>query len=523
MSTLPVKRALLSVYDKAGILELAKSLIDLEIEIISTGGTSKILTESHIPHHRIEEITNFPEILDGRVKTLHPNIHGGILGKRDEHDEQAQKLGLKWIDLVVVNFYPFTHFSQKNELTFEQALEYIDIGGPTLVRAAAKNCSWVSVVVDPNDYSEIIRKLKHYKGLDNHIRRQLAVKAFALTSEYDAKIKDFYLKHLSSTPTHTLEHSAQQSDIRNQFNLEFTHHSELRYGENPHQRAIAYQSKYTKTGILTAKQHQGKALSYNNILDAESAWSCVLEFDQPTCVIVKHANPCGVATSTSIDDACRFAYQSDSRAAFGGIVAINSGCTKAVAEAITSIFTEVIIAPVYSPEALNLLATKPNLRVLEMPLTEEHEWEIKIIRGGMLRQEKNKDVLNANDLISVTHAKPSTEEIHSLLFAWKVAKHCKSNAIVIAKNNRTIGMGLGQVSRIDAVDIAVRKAGEDIQKSVLASDAFFPFRDSIDHIAQSGVKAIIQPGGSVRDDEVIAACNEAGIAMVFTGKRCFKH
>lgn len=513
MKTIPIRRALLSVSNKKGIIEFARGLADLGIELISTGGTSQLLAEAQIPFSRVEDITGLPEMLDGRVKTLHPKIHGGILGRRDEHAVEAAKHQINWIDLVVVNFYPFAEVTQKNpNLSWDEMVEYIDIGGPTMVRAAAKNFAWVGVVVNPDDYAQVLMELRMHYGLGFETRKKLAEKAFGLTSHYDAMIHNFFMGK-GEAPHHGPQH----------LTLHLEKLAELRYGENPHQRASAYHFRNKHSGVLFAVPHQGKPLSYNNLMDAEAAFACVSEFNEPACVIVKHANPCGVATANTIEEAYQRAYQADPLSAFGGIVALNRPCTKAVAEAITSIFMEVVLAPAFTEDALALFASKPNLRVLEMPMQAEEAWEMKFITGGMLLQEKDLQTLAATDLKVVTRVKPQAEDISNMLFAWRVLKHIKSNGILIAKNNATIGIGAGQVSRIDAVDIAVRKAESEMAGAVLASDAFFPFRDSIDRIAKTGVRAVIQPGGSVRDEEVIAACDEYGIAMAFTGKRCFKH
>ncbi|VVC76550.1 Bifunctional purine biosynthesis protein PurH [Aquicella siphonis] len=513
MSITPIKRALLSVSNKTGIVELAKQLVHLGVEIISTGGTSKMLKDADVPHQQVDEITGLPEMLDGRVKTLHPKIHGGILGRRDEHAVEAAQHQIHWIDLVVVNFYPFEQAVSKNKnMSWDEAVEYIDIGGPTMVRAAAKNFAWVGVVTDPSDYPQLISELRYSGGLEFETRRNLAQKAFVLTSHYDAMIHHYFLErdqHPAECPPH--------------LDLQLEKLTELRYGENPHQKASAYRFRQETPGILSSVQIQGKPLSYNNILDADAALSCVSEFTDPACVIVKHANPCGAATGNNIEEAYTRAYEADPLSAFGGIIALNRPCTKMIAEAVTGIFMEVIIAPAFTQEALTVLAAKPNLRVLEMPVHLRPAWEMKFISGGLLMQEKDAQVIRPEDLKVVTRTPPSLQEMDAMLFAWRVLKHIKSNGILIAKNNATVGIGAGQVSRIDAVDLAVRKAGEKIQDSVLASDAFFPFRDSIDRIAKTGVRAIIQPGGSVRDEEVIAACNEFDIAMVFTGKRCFRH
>ena len=513
MKTIPIKRALLSVSDKSGIVEFAQSLIQSGVEIISTGGTSQLLREAGVTHQQVEDVTGMVEMLDGRVKTLHPKIHGGILGKRDKHAEEAARHQIGWIDLVVVNFYPFADALKKNpKMKMDEAVEFIDIGGPTMVRAAAKNMAWVGVVVDPADYKNVIAELQKDNGLTLASRTYLAEKVFALTSSYDAMIHQYFLdKHN--------EHTGCPA----QLNLQLEKVSELRYGENPHQKACAYQFQQDKTGILSAKQHQGKELSYNNILDSEAALTCVREFSEPSCVIVKHANPCGAASAKNIDLAYERAYHADPLSAFGGIIALNRPCTKMIAEAIKEIFMEVVIAPAYSDEALSVLAAKPNLRVLEMPVSYHEKWEMKFITGGVLLQEKDPQVITAKDLTVVTNIKPLHDDIDAMLFAWRVLKHIKSNGILIAKHDMTVGIGAGQVSRIDAVDLAVRKAGDKTENAILASDAFFPFRDSIDRIAETGIRAIIQPGGSVRDEEVIAACDEYKIAMVFTGKRCFRH
>lgn len=507
----PVKRALISVSDKAGIEDFARQLHSIGVEIISTGGTSRLLTETGIPHKQVDEITGLPEMLDGRVKTLHPKVHGGILGKRDKHSDEAARHQIGWIDLVVVNFYPFSASVDKNERDWNKVVEYIDIGGPTMVRAAAKNFAWVGVVVDPRDYSQVINELITQQGLAFTTRQRLAAKVFALTSQYDAMISAHFAAHIN------------QADVPQTLQLHLQKTIDLRYGENPHQKASAYQLPNAKSSILTAQQHQGKPLSYNNILDAEAALNCVSEFEMPACVIVKHANPCGAAAATSIDEAYGKAYQADPLSAFGGIVALNRTCTKEIAEAMTQIFLEVVIAPDYQSEALEVFASKPNLRILSLPLEQRDAWEMKFIHGGVLLQERDAQTITPDNLQSVTKKQPSAEELDAMLFAWRVLKHIKSNGILIAKHDATVGIGAGQVSRIDAVEMAVRKASDGIEGAILASDAFFPFRDSIDRLAKTGIRAIIQPGGSVRDEEVIAACDEHGIAMVFTGKRCFKH
>lgn len=507
-----IKRALISVSNKTGIVEFARELTAMNIEIISTGGTSKLLREQNIPVRDVAEITEFPEMMDGRVKTLHPKIHGGILGLRDAHETIAKQHHIPWIDLVVVNLYPFAATIKNKNATFDDAVENIDIGGPTMIRSAAKNMGWVSVIVDPSDYESFLSELKKNHSVNFNTRKYLATKAFTHTADYDTIIANY----LSTT-------NQAAAFFPSSFDCHLTKTLDLRYGENPHQHAAAY-SFEKKSGILSAKQYQGKELSYNNLVDTDAAYACANEFSDPACVIVKHANPCGAAVAKNIDTAFQNAFNADSVSAFGGIVALNRECTASLAEKISQIFFEVIIAPAFNQEALAIFAKKSNLRILELsqPLTTDAQ-ELKFIAGGLLVQDKDAHIIRQEDLKMVTQKKPTPAEIEDLLFAWCIVKHIKSNAILIAKNNSTVGVGAGQVSRIDAVDIALRKAGNNSKETVLASDAFFPFRDSIDRIAHTGINAIIQPGGSVRDEEVIAACDEHGIAMVFTGIRCFKH
>jgi phosphoribosylaminoimidazolecarboxamide formyltransferase/IMP cyclohydrolase len=501
-----VKRVLLSVSDKTGILEFATALSRMNIEILSTGGTSKLLRDANIPVRDVSDLTGFPEIMDGRVKTLHPKIHGGILGLRDQHEHIATAQDISWIDLVVVNLYPFAETIKNPNATFDDAIENIDIGGPTMIRSAAKNMGWVGVVVDPNDYSIVIDELQNESGLSFETRKCFATKAFTHTAEYDKLICNYLGKKNDNTLSLKLEKIA-----------------DLRYGENPQQSASAYRFS-NACGILSAKQHQGKELSYNNIADADAAIACVREFSEPACVIVKHANPCGVAIADTIERAYERALNADPVSAFGGIIALNRFCTADLAEKMSQLFFEVLVAPGFSSEALAIFSKKSNLRVLELNLDYfPMKTEFKFIDGGLLVQDRDVVVVNQQTLKMVTQQKPIAKEIETLLFAWRVVKHIKSNAILLAKENATTGIGAGQVSRIDAVDIAIKKAGEDLSDMVLASDAFFPFRDSIDRIAQTGVRLVIQPGGSRRDEEVIAACDEHNIAMVFTGVRCFRH
>jgi phosphoribosylaminoimidazolecarboxamide formyltransferase/IMP cyclohydrolase len=515
-SKTPIKRALISVSDKQGIIELARGLTELNIEIISTGGTSQLLREAGIIVRDVSDLTQFPEMMNGRVKTLHPTIHGGILGLRDEHASVASQHQIEWIDLVIVNLYPFAA-TVKNHHTWDEAIENIDIGGPTLIRAGAKNMGWVSVIVDPQDYVDVLTELKNENGLSYARRLQLATKAFSHVADYDAMICEYLQSSAQPKPSIELF----PADIH----LHLKKYADLRYGENPHQAASAYYFSEQPRGILFAKQRQGKQLSYNNIADADAAIHCVREFTRPACVIVKHANPCGVAVADDIHQAFERAFYADSVSAFGGIIALNRPCDKKTAEAIWQIFTEVVIAPSFTADALAVLSTKPNLRLLELDFSalETETCEYKLIDGGFLIQEKDRSIVHAAELKVVTKIHPSDQDMESMLFAWQVLKHIKSNAILLAKTDCTVGIGAGQVSRIDAVDIALRKADHNVSDTVLASDAFFPFRDSIDRIANTGIRAVIQPGGALKDNEVIQACDEHGIAMVFTGKRCFKH
>lgn len=505
-----VKTALISVSNKENIIELGKGLDGLGIEIISTGGTAKALRDVGITVTNVSDYTGFPEIMEGRVKTINPLVEGGILGLRDKHAEDAEAHNIKWIDLVVCNLYPFAETIQKPDVTLDIALEKIDIGGPTMIRSAAKNVGWVGVVVDPADYDSVLNELQEHGGLTFDTRKRFSAKAYGHTTKYDTLIHNY----LKSEP------------LSDDFSLTFEKYYDLRYGENPHQQAAAYKAPIaTGSNILNAVIHQGKKLSYNNIMDADGALDCVKEFDEPACVVVKHANPCGVATGEDITDCFHRAFNADSLSAFGGIVALNRTCTTDIAEALRKIFIEIVLAPDFEAGALELFAKKKNLRVLEIGQLESRDprLEYKYVDGGLLVQETDVKTIVLDDLTTVTKVKPSDKNMVDMLFGWKVLKHVKSNAILTAKDNTTLGIGPGQVSRVDAVEIAVRKSGDYLDGSILASDAFFPFRDSIDQIAETGIKAVIQPGGSIRDEEVIEACDEHGIAMVFTGARCFKH
>ena len=508
---LKIKRALISVYDKTGIVELAKSLVSFNIEIISTGGTEKTLRELGVPVTNVSEYTGFPEIMDGRVKTINPLIEGGILGFRDVHIEEAKKHKIKWIDLVICNLYPFSETIARKNCEISLALENIDIGGPTMIRSAAKNIGWVCVVVNPNDYKKIGEELSETKTIPFKLRRNLSTKAFGHTAQYDAIIHN-YLK---------------KEKFPDKISLSFDKHSVMRYGENPTQEAAAYQAPNNKgNNILTAKMHQGKPLSYNNIMDADAALNCIKEFNSTACVVVKHANPCGVSIGGhDIVKVFKQAFNADKLSAFGGVIALNKTCNKQIADEISKVFVELVVAPGFDSDALELLEKKKNLRVLSTGkiLKREDATELRNINGGILIQDANLSSLSKNDLKLVTDRKVDAEDISTMLFGWKVLKHIKSNAILTVKNKSTVGVGAGQVSRVDAVDIAIKKSGINIKGSILCSDAFFPFRDSIDKISGKGIKAIVQPGGSIRDEEVIEACNEHNIAMVFTGKRCFKH
>ena len=504
-----INRALLSVFNKTGVTELAKSLHELGVEILSTGGTAKALRNANVPVSDVSDYTQFPEIMDGRIKTINPLVEGGILGLRDKHTDDAKANNIKWIDLVVCNLYPFSDAVSREDCDLAMALENVDIGGPTMIRSAAKNVGWVCVAVDPSDYSTITDELRSGE-ISFETRQRLSVKAFGHTAKNDTIIHN-YLK---------------DEDLSDDFSLSFEKHSELRYGENPHQSAAAYKIPgNNEPNILNATIHQGKQLSYNNIMDADGALSCVREFDDPACVVVKHANPCGVAVGNDLLDVYTRAFNADSLSAFGGIIAFNRTCTKNVADAITSVFVEIVLAPGFEPEALDVFKKKKNLRVLEIGEfgKRSKKSEVRNVDGGLLVQNTDTKILSKDDLTVVTKAQPSEQDIETALFTWKVLRHAKSNGILIAKNNTTVGLGAGQVSRVDAVHMALRKGGENVKDGVLASDAFFPFRDSIDAIKDSGVVLVIQPGGSIRDQEVIDACNEYKIAMVFTGTRCFKH
>lgn len=505
-----INRALISVFDKTGLDKLAKEFVSRGIEIMSTGGSAKFLRDKNIKVTDVSDYTNFPEIMDGRVKTINPLVEGGILGLRDKHEKDAKDNNIKWIDIVICNLYPFSETISKNDCDQALALENVDIGGPTMIRSAAKNVGWVTVIVDPNDYDYLLENITDENEIDFDSRSFFSAKAFGHTAQYDTIIHN-YLK---------------PGKLSDDFTLTFSKHSEMRYGENPHQAAAAYAIPGDKSNnILNAKIHQGKKLSYNNIMDADAALSCLKEFNSTACVIVKHANPCGVALGANMLNVYKRAFNADSLSAFGGIIAINQPCDDILAEEISKVFVEIVLAPAFTKKSLEIFSKKKNLRVLEVGNIQSREQllEVRNVVGGVIVQETDTSILSEDNLQVVTENKPSDNDMKTMLFGWKVLKHVKSNGILIVKDNTTVGVGAGQVSRVDSVDIAMKKSGESIKDSILCSDAFFPFRDSIDKIAGSGIKAVLQPGGSVRDDEVISACNEHGIAMVFTGQRCFKH
>ena len=511
---LPIRRALISVSDKKGIVELAKGLQQFGIEIISTGGTYEALKKADIPVTPVSDVTGFPEILDGRVKTLHPNIHAGILAVLDnpEHTEQLRKYGISPIDLVVVNLYPFEQTIAKENVQFEDAIENIDIGGPSMVRAAAKNFRYTAVVVNPDLYGVILEEMKQHNGaLSIQTRFQLAVSAFQHTAHYDSVIAQ-YLTGLTS---------AQQ--FPETYTLTFRKAQSLRYGENPHQSAALYGD----FGKFFEQLH-GKELSYNNILDINAAALLCSEFDEPTVVITKHNNPCGVASANTLIEAYQQALTADSESAFGGIVCVNRPLDSATAEAINTIFTEVVIAPDYEHGVVAFLQAKKNRRLIRQTSTirRERMFDLRSVIGGLLVQESDSHRIHPSELKVVTKRAPTEDELQGLLFAWKVAKHVRSNAIVYASGTRTLGIGAGQMSRVDSSKIAARKAQEagfDLHGCAVASDAFFPFPDGLLEAVKVGATAVIQPGGSVRDQEVIAAADENNVAMVFTGIRHFRH
>ncbi|MBZ5643848.1 MAG: bifunctional phosphoribosylaminoimidazolecarboxamide formyltransferase/IMP cyclohydrolase [Acidobacteriia bacterium] len=524
---MPIERALVSVYDKSGLTEFVRQLAWRGIEIVSTGGTAKLLREAGIGVRDVSELTGWPEMLGGRVKTLHPKVHGGILFRRGEAGDR-QKVAehqIAPIDLVVVNLYPFEATAAKPGLTPEELIENIDIGGPTMVRSAAKNFESVAVVTDPGDYAAVATEIAARGEVSLATRLELARKAFALTARYDGRIAT-ELERLSAA-TGSIE-LTEREFLPERLHFAFTRRQELRYGENPHQRAALYvPAGSASTGLASAHQLQGKDLSYNNLVDLEAALELAGEFRRPAAVIVKHNNPCGAAEQDALVDAYTKALACDPVSAYGGVMAFNRAMDAVTAEEVAKLFVECIVAPGYASEALEKLASKKNLRLLQLPAAEpsarDVEREVKRISGGLLVQEPDRHELAEADLKAVTRRAPSPEEIEAMLFGWKVCKHVKSNAIVFARPGMTVGVGAGQMSRVDSVKIAVMKAQLPLAGSVVASDAFFPFPDGVEEAGKAGATAVIQPGGSVRDPEVIAAADRMGMAMVFCGVRHFRH
>jgi len=517
----PVRRALISVSDKTGIAEFAKALADRGVTLLSTGGTCKLLREAGLTVTEVSDHTGFPEMMDGRVKTLHPTIHGGILGRRGTDDDVMSTHNIAPIDMVVVNLYPFEATVARPDCSLEDAIENIDIGGPTMVRAAAKNHRDVTIVVDAGDYPCLLEELDaNGNAIGQKTRFDLAIKAFEHTARYDGAIANYFGQQLGNG----------SPGLPRTLNLQLLKAETMRYGENPHQDAAFYKERNPpEVGIASAVQLQGKALSYNNVADTDAALECVKNFKDPACVIVKHANPCGVAVADTLNAAYDLAFSTDPESAFGGIIAFNRELDEKTAQNIVDRqFVEVIIAPRISASAVQAVAEKKNVRLLETG-----EWsapvralDFKRVNGGLLVQDRDDGMINRDDLTVVTERQPTEQEWLDLLFAWKVAKFVKSNAIIYAANNRTIGIGAGQMSRVNSARIAAIKAEHaelPVEGAVMASDAFFPFRDGIDNAAERGIAAVIQPGGSIRDDDVIAAANEAGMAMVFTGMRHFRH
>lgn len=526
----PIKRALLSVSDKTGIVEFARSLSEKGIDLLSTGGTAKLLAENNINVTEVSDYTGHPEIMDGRVKTLHPKVHGGILARRDMDEAVMAENNISAIDLVVVNLYPFANAVADENCSLDNAIENIDIGGPTMVRAAAKNHKDVTIVVNAHDYNRVLAEMDaNNNSLVYQTRFDLAIAAYEHTAAYDGMIANYFGKMLPAHGSNDVVSNEKQKFPRT-FNSQFIKTQDLRYGENSHQDAAFYvEAAPEEASVSTAKQLQGKALSYNNIADTDSALECVKEFDEAACVIVKHANPCGVAIGDNILTAYESAYKTDPTSAFGGIIAFNRELDAQTAQAIVSRqFVEVIIAPSISQAAAKVVATKPNLRLLECGQWSNQTTglDYKRVNGGLLVQDRDQGKVAADDLKVVTKRQPTDAEMRDLQFCWKVAKYVKSNAIVYVKNSMTIGVGAGQMSRVYSAKVAGIKAADEnleVAGSVMASDAFFPFRDGLDAAAEAGITAVIQPGGSMRDDEVIAAADENNIAMVFTGMRHFRH
>ncbi len=515
--TKPNRRALISVSDKTGVVDLARELEKRGWEIISTGGTARTLQGAGVAVKEVQQVTGFPEILEGRVKTLHPRIHGGILARfdREEHRRQMEEQGICPLELVVVNLYPFVQTTARVGVTLEEAVENIDIGGPAMIRAAAKNFAYVTVAVDPSQYPLIIEELDRYGTVSRATRFKLAQCAFAHTARYDALIARYFL---------------QQPELAGEIfppvmNLALTRIQDLRYGENPQQEACFYAEAGRPYGLASAKRLQGKELSFNNLNDLNAAWELVLEFEQPAAVAVKHTNPCGVGIAPTIEEAYARAYAADPVSIFGGIVAVNHPVDAATAGEMIKIFLEAVVAPCFEEEALEILKLKKNIRLLELDPEQarRERFDLKKVAGGVLLQTIDREPVNLNEGTVVTDREPTGQEWEDLTFAVKVVKHVKSNAIVVAKRSQTLGVGAGQMNRVGAARIALEQAGEKARGAVLGSDAFFPFPDTVEAAAEAGITAIVQPGGSLKDQESIDACNRHGIAMVFTGRRYFKH
>lgn len=523
-----IERALISVYEKTGVVDFARGLADMKVEIVSTGGTAKLLASNGIPAREVADLTGFPEILDGRVKTINPRIASGLLAIRDnaEHMRQVREHNVPLIDLVCVNLYPFVQTTRKPGVQFEEVIENIDIGGPSMLRAAAKNFQDVAVVTSPADYDRVLRAFQTGNGrLDTSLLFELARKAFLSTARYDAQISQ-YLSRVEPSDAGFRVPRDENPFPPNIF-MDFEKITDLRYGENPHQKASFYRwGEQSPHGLASARQLQGKELSYNNIVDLEAAWNLIREFNDPACCIIKHTNPCGTAVARSLREAYLKAFEADPISAFGSIIALNRTMDRETAIEAAKLFVEAIIAPGFESAAIEVLGAKKNLRIIAAdPKEQGQDWarfEIRRVTGGVLLQTMDDLLMNPETRV-VTNRQPTEREKADLEFAWRVAKHVKSNAIVLAEGGRTVGVGAGQMSRVDSVKLSIQKASPAPQGAVMASDAFFPFRDSIDEAAKAGITAIIEPGGSVRDGEVIEAANEHGMAMVFTGVRHFKH
>ena len=528
MSLINIKRALISVSDKTGLIDFAQRLARHSIEIVSTGGTAQMLRDAGLEVRDVSDVTGFPEILGGRVKTLHPKVHGGLLAIRDnsDHQRQVEENQIQYIDMVVVNLYPFRETIAREGVSVEEAIENIDIGGPSMIRSAAKNFEDVVVVVDPADYQIIADEMDASEGRVSRLTRlRLARHAFETTAQYDTAISEFLVGSVVLDATSEELRVEKSSQLPARFTLFAKKEMDLRYGENPHQRAALYIPQNVGREFAKSEKLQGKELSFNNLIDFDAAWSLVSEFKETACAIIKHTNPCGVATAEDAREAFEKAKATDPVSAFGGIVAFNRTVTADAARAIAETFFEVIVAPDYEPAALEALASKKNLRIMRIKESAGASvpYDIRMISGGLLVQDRDRGTLDDAQVRVVSNRQPTDEEMRALGFAWIIAKHVKSNAIVYARDGQLVGVGAGQMSRVDSVKLGAMKAQLSLEGTVLASDAFFPFRDGVDEAARAGITAVIQPGGSVRDEEVITAANEHNLAMVFTGMRHFKH